>query len=85
MDRNMNAIQGAQGFPGEFTAKLLQGDDWRREAMSHSARQREIRANQPTAAPSPPRFGIGLIGAALVRIGARMQGKPLSRMSSIEP
>lgn len=85
MDRYMNAIQGAQGFPGEFTAKLLQGDDWRREAMSHSARQREIRANQPTAVTPAPRFGFALFGAALVRIGTRMQGKPLSRMSSIVP
>ncbi len=85
MDRYMNAIQGAQGFPGEFTAKLLQGDDWRREAMSHSALQRSMRANEPAAASTAPRFGIGMLGAALVRIGTRMQGKPLSRMSSIVP
>jgi len=85
MDRYMNAIQGAQGFPGEFTAKLLQGDDWRREALAHAALQRSIRANEPAATLTAPRFGLAMLGAALVRLGTRLQGKPLSRMSSILP
>lgn len=81
MDRYLNAFQGAQGFPGEITAKLVQGDEWRREALAHSELQRAIRQSGHPGNEKSRRFGIATLGAALVRLGTRMQGKAITRMN----
>ena len=71
--------QGAleSGHYGHYTAKLLQHDDWRRDALRQSEVRRALRGSVDAVPAAVSPVGAGRVGTAasglLVRLGSRLR------------
>lgn len=65
---------------GEFTARLLQHQEWQREAMRRSTQWQAVRALRHDAGLTPEPLGARrlavAVGSVLIRAGQRLQGRP---------
>lgn len=73
----MERYESAVGHYGEFTARLMQHEDWRREAVRASQERAIYRAmrHDQTLSPEPGAIRLPVaIGGLLARVGQRLRG-----------
>ena len=66
------------GVYGEFSAKMVQHEEWQRDALRQSEIRRALRSIGASGGEQPLTAGrvSAAIGSALVRLGTRLQGTP---------